>query len=191
LRAPIPGSVVERDVTIGERVSEDSTLFTIMDLRRLYVDAQLYERDIARVKKGQRTEVTVSALPDMRFEGSVVYIGQTIDPSTRTLMVRTLIDNPRGELRIGMFARVKIFTGNGKTALCVPLDSVLEEQGESFVFVPAGDSYRLVAVKTGARDGHWVEIIGGLAEGDVVVAKGSYGLYSMLRQSSVPSSRLR
>ena len=185
IRAPIAGSVVERNVTVGERVGEDSTLFLLMDLRRLNVDAQLYERDINLVSKGQKTEISVNALPGLTHEGSVIFVGQTLDPETRTLLVRTAIDNPNGALRTGMFARVKIITGSDKPVLCVPQAAVLEDRGESFIFIPDGDSYKMIQVTTGCRDADWVEIADGLSEGDEVVVGGSYGLYSMYKQGSV------
>jgi cobalt-zinc-cadmium efflux system membrane fusion protein len=184
IRAPISGSVVERDVTVGEQAGEDSTLFTVMDLRRLYVDAQIYEQDIGRVSLGRRTETTVNAVPGRRLEGTVVYIGQKIDEATRTLALRTEIENPGGALKAGMFARVKIFAGNDGPILCIPARAILEEKGKSFVFVPDGDAYRLVPVTVGVGDGLWIEIREGLNEGDQVVTDGNYGLYSMLKQSS-------
>ena len=185
IRAPIAGNVVERNVTVGERVGEDSNLFKLIDLRRLNVDGQLYEHDIRLVSKGQKTTISVSALPGTAYYGSVTFVGQTIDPETRTLMVRTTIDNPNGVLRTGMFARVKILTGSAAPVLCVPQAAIIEESGESFVFVPDGESYQMVPVTTGCRDAQWVEIVEGLSEGDDVVVGGSYGLYSMYKQGSV------
>jgi len=184
LRSPIGGRVVERNATVGERVGDDTTLFTVMDLGRLYVDAQVFERDVARLRKGQRTEVTVSALSGSVFNGEVIHISQQIDPDTRTLAVRTAIDNPGETLKVGMFATVRIFTGQEAPALSVPAAAVIEDHGESFVFVPEGEGYRLTPVQTGFQDETLVEITGGIVEGQDIVVKGSYGLYATLKQAS-------
>lgn len=191
LRAPISGRIVERNVTVGERVGEDSTLFTIMDLHRLFADAQIYERDICKLRIGQKTEITVNALPGRIFTGEVIYIGQRIDPETRTLAVRTAIENPKEELKEGMFARVKIFTGSNGMVLCVPIGAVLEDRGQSFVFVSNGDAFRLVDVSTGSRDDAWVQIEGGIVEGDQVVVSGNYGLYSKFKQAGAKATQVR
>lgn len=188
LRSPISGTVVERNATVGERVGDDSTLFTVMDLGRLFVDAQVFERDAARLRRGQRIEIAVNALPGRTFAGELIHVSQRIDPETRTLSVRTALDNPEGTLKVGMYATVRIFTGTDEPLLCVPAAAVIEDGGESWVFVPDGDGYRLVPVTTGARDGELVQVVDGLDEGQTVVTTGSYGLYASLRQGSGPAS---
>ena len=182
LRAPIAGRVVGRNVTIGERVGEDSTLFTIMDLRSVYIDAQVFEEDIHRVRLGQRVEVSVAALPGRRFEGSVIYLSQRLNPETRTLTVRTEIANPNEELREGLFAQVHIFMGSGGETLCVPTDAVVDDRDLSYVFVPSGDGFRAIQVTTGERNRDWTEVLTGLREGSRVVTEGNYELYSKFRR---------
>ena len=182
LRAPIAGEVVERLVTIGERVGEDATLFTIMDLRKVYVDAQIYERDVHRVQKGQRVEVSVGALPGRVFNGSVSYISPLLDPESRTLTVRTEIANPEKILKQGMLAVVKISTGSNGDTLCIPADAVVEEAGSSYVFTTQGENFRLIPVTIGETDQDYTEIVEGLEEGDEVVTKGTYELYSKFKR---------
>jgi len=187
LRSPIDGTVVERNATVGERVGDDSTLFTVMDLGRMFVDAQVFERDVAGLQRGQRIEVSVNALPGRTFDGELIHVSQRIDPETRTLAVRTALANPDGTLKVGMYATVRIFTGTDEPVLCVPAAAVIEDGGESWVFVPDGDGYSLVPVSTGAGDGELVQITAGLDEGQAVVTTGSYGLYASLRQGSGPA----
>jgi cobalt-zinc-cadmium efflux system membrane fusion protein len=184
LRAPIAGRVVDRNVTVGERIGEDSTLFVIMDLRRLYVDAEIYERDISRVRRDQPTEIAAISLPEKIVSGKVILVEDIVDPETRTIKVRTEIDNVDGSFKVGMFAHVKIFTGSGGSVLCTPSEAVLEENGFCFVFVPHNGDFKLVPVVTGSRDGAYVEIVEGLSEGEKVVVGGNYGLYTILRQST-------
>jgi len=155
-----------------------------MNLSRLYVDARVFERDVAKLRRGQRTEVTVSALPGITLEGSVTFIGQKIDPSTRTLTLRTALDNPDGNLKIGMFSKVRVFTGEENPVLSIPMAALLEENGDSYVFVPHADGFLLTPVQVGHHDENHVEIIEGLADGEQVVVDGAYGLFSMIKQST-------
>jgi cobalt-zinc-cadmium efflux system membrane fusion protein len=190
LRCPIAGRVVERNATVGERVGEDSTLFTVMDLSTLFVEAQVFERDVARLCEGQRTEVTVNARPGTIIEGEVIHISQQIDPDTRTLAVRTAVDNPGEELKVGMFVTVRIFTGRETPVICVPASALVEDGGgHGYVFVPHGDGYQLTAVEIGYQDEEQVEITAGLSAGQPVVVEGSYGLYATLKQASGTAGR--
>ncbi len=184
LRSPIAGRVVDREATVGERVGDDSTLFTVMDLSRLFVEAQVFERDVALLDEGQRTEVSVNALPGTAIQGEVIHISRQIDPETRTLAVRTAIDNPGDELKVGMFVTVRIFTGQDTPVLCVPAEAIIEDGGRGYVFVPRDAGYQLTPVETGYQDEAHVEITAGISEGQTVVVNGSYGLFATLKQSS-------
>jgi cobalt-zinc-cadmium efflux system membrane fusion protein len=184
LRAPIAGRVVERNVTLGERVGEESNLFTIMDLRTICVEAQIYEADIHKVRVGQKVEITAPGLPGRTFEGTVVYVDNQIDPDSRTLKVRSEIANPEEALKVGMYAKVVVHLGGSAEKLCVPKQAVFDFDGGSYVFVPDNDQFRMVRIETGSADTAYTEIVQGVNEGDSVVTTGGYELLSKARRQA-------
>lgn len=184
VRAPISGIVVEKDVMIGQRVGEESNLFTIMDINQLNVDLNVFEKDIHKIKVGQNTEVRVNAFPEKIYPGKVIYIGSEINPESRTMLVRTRIINENNILKVGMFAKVTINTGTEKPVACLPANSILQEQGENYVFLQKEGDYEMVKVCTGKRCNGRVEILSGIDLADKVVLEGNYSLYSMLKQNS-------
>src|SRR5262249_29523298 len=104
LLAPLAGTVVDRSAVVGAWAAPGAALFTIMDLDSLWVDAQVYEKDLRSLKPGQPVTVSVVAYPDKTFSGQVSYIGSTVDESTRTTVVRTVVANLDRLLKPGMFA---------------------------------------------------------------------------------------
>ena len=184
IRAPISGVVTEKDAMIGQRVGDDSNLFTIMDISQLNVDVQVFEKDIHKIAVGQITNVIVNAFPGSSFEGKITYIGSTVDPDTRTMLVRTRIKNSDSKLKVGMFATVKINTGKTEPVACLPAKSILEEKGKHYVFKKHNNGFQMVSIQAGRRCNGRVEVKSGVALSDEIVLKGNYSLYSMLKQKS-------
>jgi cobalt-zinc-cadmium efflux system membrane fusion protein len=174
LTAPISGIVVERDGSIGATVGSDANLFKIMDLSRVWIDANVFEKDLERVRIGQTVTVRVPAFPGSTYTGRVILISSLVDPETRTVNVRTEVPNSDGRLKPDMFANVEIITAAHRDAISVPHAAVLEDGGTSVVFVADGDKYIRKEVTLGLRSEDRVEIISGLKEGDKVVVKGNY-----------------
>jgi cobalt-zinc-cadmium efflux system membrane fusion protein len=191
IRSPIQGRITERDITVGQRVSDESNLFVVMDIRKLNVDAQVYERDISSLQIGQDTLVKVNSLTGVQISSKLTYIGQSIDESTRTLTIRAVINNTNERLKVGMFCNVTVFTGSEEPMLCVPISAVLEDKNSSYVFIERNGEYELREVITGCSDGSLVEIVDGLSEGDQAVIAGNYTLFSIIKQegSSLSISR--
>jgi cobalt-zinc-cadmium efflux system membrane fusion protein len=184
IRAPISGVITEKDAMIGQRIGDDSNLFTVMDISQLNVDAQVFEKDIHKIKIGQKTTVMVNAFPGSSFAGRIAYIGSEVDPETRTMLVRTRIKNKDSRLKVGMFARMLIDTGKVEPVACLPAKSILQEKGKSYVFRKHGGGFQLIPVTTGKRCNGRVEVVSGVRQSDEVVLKGNYSLYSMLKQKS-------
>ena len=182
LTSPIAGIVVERNATIGATVGSDANLFKIIDLSRVWVDANVFEKDLERVRRGQEVKVSVPAFPGSAFAGRVILISSVVDPETRTVKVRTEVPNPDGRLKPDMFASVQIITDLHRSAISVPQSAVLDDGGKSVVFVTDGTSYKKRGVSTGIQGNGRVEIIEGLQAGDKVVVKGNY----LLLQQSKP-----
>jgi len=181
LTSPIAGIVVERNATIGATVGSDANLFKIIDLSRVWVDANVFEKDLERVRRGQEVKVSVPAFPGSAFAGRVILISSVVDPETRTVKVRTEVPNPDGRLKPDMFASVQIITDLHRSAISVPQSAVLDDGGKSVVFVTDGTSYKKRGVSTGIQGNGRVEIIEGLQAGDKVVVKGNYLLLQQSR----------
>jgi cobalt-zinc-cadmium efflux system membrane fusion protein len=182
LNSPIDGTVVERDATIGATVGTDANVFKIIDTSRVWIDANVFEKDLPRVRNGQGVKVTTTAFPGITFSGRVIFINSVVDPDSRTVKVRTEVPNSDGRLKPDMFANVEIITDVKSTAISVPQSAVLEDSGKSIVFVAEGNSYKQRQVQPGIKNGDRVEIIDGLNAGDRVVTKGNY----LLLQQSKP-----
>jgi len=180
LNSPINGVVVERNATIGATVGPDASVFKIIDASRVWIDANVFEKDLQRVRLGQAVNVKVPAFPETTFSGKVILVNSVIDPDTRTVKVRTEVANPDSRLKPDMFANVEIVTDVNRAAISIPQSAVLNDDGKSVVFVAEGNGYKARQVTTGIQNANQVEIVEGLNAGDRVVVKGNYLL---LRQS--------
>ncbi len=178
--APISGTIVDRQAVIGAMIEPSGELFTIMDLRTLWVDAEVYEKDLDKVRPGQRVEISVIAYPDETFSGRVSYIGDTLDEETRTAVVRTVVANPRNRLKPGMFATVRIVTTEKQNAIVLPEGTVLRENGKSLVVIEDDAQYRLREVQLGPTADGMIEIVGGVNSGDRVVTGGHYQIATQI-----------
>ena len=174
LTAPISGIVVERNATVGATVGSDANLFKIIDLSSVWIDANVFEKDLERVRLGQAVKVTVPAFPESTFYGKVTLVTSVVDPDTRTVKIRTEVPNRDGRLKPDMFASVEIVTAAKRTAISIPLSAVLEDGGKQVVFVADGNEYKEKEVTLGLKSEDRVEITSGLNEGDKVVVKGNY-----------------
>src|ERR1043166_1199640 len=182
LNSPIDGIVVERNATIGASVGTDASLFKIIDLSRVWIDANVFEKDLQRIRLGQQVKLTVPAFPGSAFSGKVILVNSAVDPDTRTVKVRTEVPNPDGRLKPDMFATVEIITDLNRAAISIPQSAVLNDTGQTVVFVAEGNGYKKRQVQPGIQNNDRVEIIDGLAAGDKVVVKGNY----LLLQQSKP-----
>src|SRR5438093_4627043 len=176
MKSPLSGTVVERTVTPGQSVGGDPSqvLFTVADLDTLQVVADVYERDLALVKVGQVARVTVEAYPEIGFPAAVAAIGDVVDPNTRTIKVRALVNNESRKLKPEMFARLHVETGDATPFLAIPKEAVLEIDGKEFVYVEEAQG-RFVKrqVKVGTASGEQVRILEGLQPGERIVTKGA------------------
>ena len=175
LRSPATGTVLERGVTQGQFVAADTPLFTIADLTRIWVLADLYEMDFSRVRVGDPARFTADALPGQTFEGRVDFLYPTVSSQTRTLKVRLSLSNPGAKLRPGMYGRVKVSARGGVAMLALPEEAVIKTGDQSYVFLArAGGRFEPRMVRTGLQDGDWIQVLQGVAAGDTVVASASF-----------------
>jgi cobalt-zinc-cadmium efflux system membrane fusion protein len=176
MKSPLTGTVVERAVTPGQSVGGDPSqvLFTVADLDKLQVVADVYERDIALVKVGQVATVTVEAYPGVEFPAAIALVGDVVDPVTRTVKVRAWVNNDDHKLKPEMFARLNIKVGEETQFLAVPKEAVLEIDGKQFVYVVDADGrYVRRQVKVASSAGDKVLVLEGLKSGERIVTKGA------------------
>ena len=181
LNSPIDGIVVERTATVGASVATDANLFKIIDLSQVWIDANVFEKDLQRVRPGQEVRLTVPAFPQSTFTGRVIFVDNVVDPETRTVKVRTEVANPDGRLKPDMFANVQIVTNVNRAAISIPQAAVLNDEGKTIVFVAEGNGYQKRQVQAGIQNNDRVEIVDGLNAGDKVVVKGNYLLLEQSR----------
>ena len=174
--ATIKGVVVERKVTTGQVVQPADVLFTVADLSRVWAVAQVPEQQVAQVKVGQSVRIEVPALQNEQLLGKLIYVGQTVNPETRTVLVRTELDNTSGRLKPSMLASMLI-ESTPKKQLVVPTSAVVREQDADYVFVQEKPGvFRLKPVRlTSEHNGQRV-VLDGLSQGVKIVSDGAFHL---------------
>lgn len=186
LLAPITGVVIAKHVTIGEVLEPNAAepAFTLSDTSRLWINADVYEKDLARVHSGQEATITTAAYAGKVFRGHVSNISTGLEKESRTAKARIVVDNPDHKLKPEMFVNVKIALGS-QQALMVPKAAVQEEDQKKLVFVPQGDDkFKETPIEVGAEYGGRLQVLSGLKAGDTVVTKGSYDLKAQARKGS-------
>lgn len=179
--SPASGSIIEKDVVEGDAVSAGQRLFRIAALDRVWVEADVYEADLARITKGQAATITLGYLPGRSFAGKVTFIYPYLDPATRTARVRVELPNADLALKPDMFADVSFHVDLGPR-LQVPVSSVIYTGPQRIVFVDqGGGQLARREVTIGARAGDLVEIVTGVAEGEQVVSAGNFLVASEAR----------
>lgn len=188
LTAPLAGTVVEKKATVGELHSPNDFLFTITDLSRLWIEANLTEDLLARIRVGAAATVTVSAYPGEQFKGRVTYVASLLDKDSRTIPARIEVDNKDGRLKPEMFATATIATGGEKRdALSVPDAAIVLLQGQPTVFVSEHGGFEARAIETGEKLSGRTVVKSGLASGEQLVTAGAYALKARLLKSQISS----
>ncbi len=183
--APFAGMVIEKNMVIGELARPTDVLFTVADLSQVWIEADVTEADLGKLRIGAPTTITVTAFPDMSFAGKVSYISSIVDRDTRTVKARIEIPNPEGRLRIGMFARASLGLESTQQVIVVPADAVFLMQGQSTVYVADGDAFEAHPVELGMRVPDGVVVSDGLNSGDQIVVKGAYTLKARQLKSQI------
>ena len=178
ITSPASGVVVEKRVVQGMRVMPGESLYRLADLSSVWIEADVYERDLAVVKRGARATVTVDAYPGETFTATVALILPSLSPETRTAKVRFVMANRGARLRPGMFANVELQT-TAREGITVPNDAVIDTGTAQFVFVSQGDGYfEPRQIEIGARAEGRIEVTRGLAIGDRVAGAAAFFLDS-------------
>lgn len=172
--SPLAGVVVQRRLDPGALVGPPGggVILTVARVDVLRVFISVNEREVAGLAVGQHAHVELDAFPGQSFKGHVVRLAPALDPATRTLDAEVQLDNREGRLRPGMYGRAAIVLGVHAGALTVPVGAIQLSDNKAFVFVRDGEVVRRRAIRTGVDGGDWLEVTGGLTEGEPVVVAG-------------------
>ncbi len=186
LKAPFSGVILKAQASPGDVVDPGRDLFTVADLSRVWVQAEVYEKDLGRIRTGQNAAITVATYPNETFSGRVAYIGDVLDPQTRTARVRCEVANPQMRLKTDMFAEVQLPTTFSKQAIAVSMAALQDVDGKNVVFVRRSPTeFEKREVEKGVSVGGQTEIVRGLKAGEPVVTQGAFHLKSILAGASM------
>ncbi len=169
--SPIDGAIVERNVRAGE-VSGDGPLFVIVDLDRVWVQLDVFGRDIPVIAPGQQARVLT--LDGLEFEGSVEWLSPLAAHASQSVQARVPLANPEGRLRLGQFVRARVVVAETEVPLAVRRSALQRFEGSDVVYVRDGDVYEARPVELGRTGGEFVEVLRGLAPGEEYVVENSY-----------------
>jgi len=189
IRSPIAGVVLERHATVGEMVSPSTPLFLVGDPSVVWIAGRVYPQDVGRVSAGMPVTLSLQADEERTWSGTLAYVAPALDPDSRTMPVRMVLENPDGALRPGLFGTMTITptqTGAAPVA-AIEIDAVIHLGDQPTVFVPVDEEgeFHAVPVTTGARGGGLLEVREGLSPGDRYVADGAFVLKSELRRTEL------
>lgn len=185
LQAPISGVIVQNNFVSGSQIEAGKTLFTILNLDRVWIEAQVFEKDMATISSAKKAFFKVAALPDKVFQigegtsNKLLTIGAIVDLEKRTLPIIYEVDNTEGKLRDGMSAEITIDTSQESNVVSIPKSALIDEQGQKWVYVYSGGENFLKRIVTVGREGETnLEILSGLEIGERVVIEGLYQIRS-------------
>lgn len=175
--APLSGTVVAADITPGQQTTPAKTLFTIIDLSRVWIEGSVFEKDLHYLTNIRTVKIKTAVYPDRVFEGRLITIGDVISPTTRTVTVLFEVANPDRKLKIGMYAEAALPTSEPVMAVAVPSSALLEDGGKQWVYVQTGpDRFMRSEVKLRFRRPDLVVLEGGVKVGEPVVIRGAQEL---------------
>lgn len=183
LRAPLAGTVIDRQVALGEHVGEQKPAFTIADLSSVWVDFSVYRRDLNRVRVGDRVVVDAED-GGTPIEAKISYISPIGSSDTQSALARAVVGNDEQRLRPGLFVSGRVVLASKPASIVVKSSALQTIEKRTVVFVRSGDKFEIRDVEIGDRDPEHVEVAFGLVEGDVYAAKNSFVIKAELAKGS-------
>ena len=173
--SPANGVVLEKNAVQGARFMPGEAVYRIADLSKVWVIADIFERDLARVRVGQPASVTLDAFPDRRFDAKVGYLYPTLNVETRSTRIRVELDNREGLLRPGMFAHVELASGSPTPRVTVPTSAIIDDGVRQVVLIALDEGrFKPQPVRLGERGAEHVEVLEGVKAGDRVVTSANF-----------------
>jgi len=185
ITAPISGTIIEKHITRGEKVGEDVNVFTIADLNTVWANLKVPARDISLIHPGM--SVVVESHDSLKTEGEVSMISPIVDPDTRAVTARVVVDNHQGQWMPGAFVTGSIRVSDKNLPLVIPRNAVQNFEGKDIVFLADDHGFRQVPVVSGRHDRENVEILSGLQVGQQIVTQGAFELKAILLTSGMDS----
>ncbi len=186
IRAPFDGTVIGKNVVLGERVGPDTEMFRVADLSTLWVQADIYQKDLSKLEKLGDELYFRETNSDHGHTAKIFYTGDVFDPETRTIRVRAVVDNPERRLKAGMFVEIALPGEPIPDVVVVPVSALQNIEGTDVVFVQVSEEeFQRRDVVVGARSDGMVQILEGLQVGDPVVVSGGFALKSELMKGLI------
>jgi len=182
LKAPIDGTIIDRDGTLGELASEAKPLFTIADLSTMWIDFAVYRRDLSKVRIGDSISIDVDD-GGPRIEAKIDYVSPIGATDTQSSIVRAVVPND-GRLRPGLFVDGRVVLSARPVEVAISTNALQTLDGKTVVFVREGDTFAPREVELGGRDVDWVEVKFGILAGDVYAAKNSFVIKAEIGKAS-------
>ena len=176
IRAPINGVIAERFVKVGNTINVNTITFQVTSLEPLIAYLHIPEREYRRIARGQTAVIAVDALQGSEFQAIVARISPVVDPGTGTFKITVEVSDPSRRLKPGMFGRINIVYDMHAQALQVPRSAIIDEAGETSVFVVEDEKAVRKIIETGYANNGQIEIVAGLTGSEKIVVVGQAGL---------------
>ena len=183
IKAPFKGIVIQKHISLGEVLEDNAEAFVIADLSTVWVDLQIYQKDLAAIRKGQQVVIQVGhGVPDAR--GVVDFVAPLLGEETRTALARVVLDNKGGDYRPGMFVTTRVAVSKIPVNLAVAKSALQNVEGQTVVFVKRAEGFESQPIEVGRQNTVNVEVISGLKPGDVYVSEGAFTLKAQLAKGA-------
>ena len=183
IRSPQDGTIIEKHITLGENVGTDADVFTIADLSTVWVNLNVYQKDLVRIREGQRAEIEIGhGIPSAA--GAIAWIAPRVDEETRTARGRIVLANPDGNFRPGLFVTARVAVGSSAVDIVIPKTALQSFEDQQVVFVRTERGFEPRPVEIGRQNGATVEIIKGLEPGETYAAEGAFTLKAQLSKGA-------
>ncbi|MCA1765118.1 MAG: efflux RND transporter periplasmic adaptor subunit, partial [Desulfobulbaceae bacterium] len=181
--APFAGTIIEKHITFGENVGAESDVFTIADLSTVWVNINIYQKDLINIRKGQSVAIEIGhGIPAV--EGTIAWVGPRVDEATRTAQARIVLQNPDGSLRPGLFVTARVAVDSLPADIVVAKSALQTFEGRQVLFVQTEEGFEPMPVEIGRKNGKSVEILSGLAAGQTYVSEGAFTLKAQLSKGA-------
>jgi cobalt-zinc-cadmium efflux system membrane fusion protein len=183
IRAPFAGTIIEKHLTLGENVNTETDVFTIADLSTVWVDINVYQKDLVQVQKGQTVVVEIGhGIPP--FSEKIAWVGPLVGEATRTAKARVVAPNPNGNLRPGIFVTAQVAVGSTAAGIIIPKSALQTFEERTVLFVRTEKGFEPQPIEIGRQNATQVEVLSGLKAGQTYVSLGAFTLKAQLSKGA-------